>query len=143
MTPHRSLCVNPPLALHFCDKFRRLAVFSEGFSEGALKNLRDGFPPDEEPYTDSYEYLSDSDLDETEGSTEADESLSDDTSINNSTRETVGVPDQEPAQASGVSSTIGISAEQATIMAGNSSGPESTHMQPGKVAIIRDTAATT
>ena len=45
-----------------------------------MKNLKDGFPPDEEPSTDSYEFLSESDrLDEVEGGTGVDESPNDDT----------------------------------------------------------------
>ena len=37
-------------------------MFSEEFSEGRIKNLNEGFPSDSDPYTGSYEYLSDSDL---------------------------------------------------------------------------------
>ena len=113
---------------------RHLAVFSDGFSEGTLKNLRDGFPPDEEPYTDSYEYLSDSDLDEVEGDTEVDESPNNDTVTSHpgekgSTHTRRTVP-----------STIERHAEQATTTACDSG---TTHVQPGKVAIIRDMAAAT
>ena len=112
-----------------------LAVFSDRFSEGELKNLREGFPPDEEPYTESYEYLSDSDLDEVEGYTEADESTNDNTIADHPARE------NGSTQARGsLPLTIGSSAERATATAGDSG---TTHIQPGKVAIIRDMAATT
>ena len=130
----------------FRDVLRRSSVFSDRFSEGELKNLRDGFPPDEEPYTDYYEYLSDSDLDEVEDYTEADESLSDDTDTNPAHKPGLGVSDQEPSKAGGVSSltTDRNAAEQAAAAAGDPGGrPGTTHTQPGKVAIIRDMAATT
>jgi hypothetical protein len=133
-----------------------LPVFSDGFSEGALKNLRDGFPSDEKPYTDFYEYLSDSDLDEDEGSadleeeegyTTSDDSPSDDTTIDSPARETGGaVPDQGPVQVRG-SSPLTIDkndTEQATVTASDPGGcPGTTRIQLGKVAIIRDMAATT
>ena len=37
-------------------------VFSNGFSEGQLRDIDRGFPPDSHPYTEEYDYLSDSDL---------------------------------------------------------------------------------
>jgi len=130
----------------FCGGFCLSAVFSDRFSEGAVKNLRDEFPPDEESYTDSYEYLSDSDLDEVEGHTEADELPSEDTAIDHLARGMgAAVPDQGSAQVrSALSSTTDGGADQVTPTAGNSGGrPGTTHIQPGKVAIIRDIAATT
>jgi len=108
-----------------------LAVFSDRFSEGVLKNLRDGFPPDEEPYTDSYEYSSDSDLDEVEGYTEPDEFPSDDT---------VTVHPACEDGSANARRTLPRNAEQPTVAADDSG---TTHVQPGKVAIIRDMAATT
>ena len=114
---------------------RHLAVVSDGFSEGALKNLREGFPPDEEPYTDSYEYLSDSDLDEAEGFTEADESPS------GGAVTTRTADEKRSTQARGtLPLTTGSDVEQATTTVDDS---KTTHIQPGKVAIIRDIAATT
>ena len=140
----------------FCGVFFRLPVFSDGFSEGALKNLRDGFPSDEKPYTDFYEYLSDSDLDEDEdsadleeeeGYTTSDDSPSDDTTVGSPARETGGaVSDQGPVEVRG-SSPLTINkndTEQATLTASDPGGrPGTTHIQLGKVAIIRDMAATT
>ena len=124
-----------------------MAVFSDRFSEGASKNLRDDFPSDEEPYTDSYEYLSDSDLDEAEGYTEADEPPSDDTtSYDSAHEEDTGVLDQEPAQARVISSlTIDRDGAKHTTATTSDPGghPGTTRVQPGKVAIIRDMAATT
>jgi len=160
-----------------------VTVFSDRFSEGALKNLGDGFPPDEEPYTDSYEYFSDSDLDEEEGYTEAGGSLrnkkphtesrfnlsdsdldneegyveaseppSDNAAINNpllqrsSVRAIPVATGQESAQTRGTSSSTASQsqADEMAPAAGDSSGrPETTDTQPGRVAIIRDMAATT
>jgi hypothetical protein len=124
-----------------------LAVFSDRFSEGTLKNLRDGFPSDEEPHTDSYDYLSDSDLDEEEGDSEIDDPPNDAATMNNPAREKgVAVPDQEWAQTRTISSSaIGRNdAEPATVTAeGSRVRPGTPHVQPGKVAIIRDMAATT
>jgi len=131
----------PPFLYALC----RLAVFSDGFSEGALKNLKDGFPSSEVPYTDSYEYLSDSDLDEEECYTEV--APNSDTAASNPTHDKgVAVPDQESDQAKGISSlTIGQSdVETSTATTGNSGGhPGAVHIQPGKVAVIRDMAAAT
>ena len=130
----------------YCDLLYRLVVFSDGFSEGTSKNLRDGFPSDEEPYTDSYEYLSDSDLDEAERYIEAGESLSDDTTNDPTHEGGMGSLDQESAQTRGTSSlTTGRnSAEHATVTtSGRGDRPGMTHIQSGKVAIIRDMAATT
>ena len=135
------LCGLPSI---FWDVSCWLAVFSDRFSEGTLKNLREGFPSDEEPYTDSYDYLSDSDLDsEAEGDTEADEPPSDDFATYHLAREE-GAATQD--QARGIPSlTTGRSdAQQATATTGDLGGrPGMTHVQPGKVAIIRDMAATT
>ena len=115
---------------------RHLVVFSDRFSEGALKNLRDGFPPDEEPYTDSYEYSSDSDLDEVEGYTlEADELPNNDTVKNRPACEQGSTCARRT-----LPPTIGRHAEQATAIV-NDSG--TTHVHPGKVAIIKDMAAAT
>jgi len=121
--------------LHFRDVLCPLAVFSDRFSEGVLKNLGDGFPSNEEPYTDSYEYsISDSDLDEEEGDTEtADEPLSD-----NSTRKNgVAAPDRArriPSLAAG---------RNYTTASDSGNCPRTAHVRLGKVAIIRDVAATT
>ena len=41
-------------------------MFSDGFSEGQIRNINDGFPTDALPYTDSYDSLSDSDLEDDE-----------------------------------------------------------------------------
>lgn len=124
-----------------------MAVFSDGFLEGTLKNLRDGFPSGEAPYTDSYEYLSDSDLDEEECYTEVDVPPNNDAAANNPTHDKgVAVPDQESDQSRGISSlTTGQSCtEKATATAGSSvDHPGADHTQPGKVAVIRDMAAAT
>lgn len=43
-------------------------MFSDGFLEGQTRNIDEEFPSDSFPYTDFYDYLSDSDLeDEEEG----------------------------------------------------------------------------
>ena len=42
----------------------RSEVFSDGFSEGQLRDIDDGFPSDSNPYTEDYDYLSDSDLED-------------------------------------------------------------------------------
>jgi hypothetical protein len=41
-------------------------VFSEEFSEGQMRDIDDGFPPDSNPYNDDYDYMSDSDLEDEE-----------------------------------------------------------------------------
>lgn len=104
-----------------------MAVFSERFSEGEFKNLRDGFPSDEQPYTDFYEYLSDSDLEEEGEHTGADD---DD--------ESTGV--DEPANdLSAAKKRFRWSGEGAS----DDESGRTTRTQQGKVAIIRDMAATT
>jgi hypothetical protein len=53
-------------------------VFSDGFSEGQLRDINRGFPSDSLPYTDDYDYLSDSDLeDESSHSGKEEEELQD------------------------------------------------------------------
>ena len=39
-------------------------MFSDGFLEGQTKDINEGFPSDSFPYTDHYDYLSDSDLED-------------------------------------------------------------------------------
>ena len=39
-------------------------MFSDGFSEGQTRDIDGGFPSDSYPYTDDYDYLSDSDLED-------------------------------------------------------------------------------
>ncbi|KAF9779896.1 hypothetical protein BJ322DRAFT_349753 [Thelephora terrestris] len=94
------------------------SLFSERFSEGESKDIRDGFPSDEQPYTDTYEYLSDSDLDEEEECTGVDEPANNDTATNNPFLSPgIAAPDRE------CGGTV--------------------HMQQGKVAIVKDMAAIT
>jgi len=123
--------------LHFRDVLHPLSVFSDRFSEGVLKNLRDGFPSNEEPYTDSYEYSPDSDLDEDEDATEADEPLSDIATTNSTRKNGVAVPDQarrNPSLAAGRNNATA---------SDSGSRPGTAHVRLGKVAIIRDVAAAT
>jgi len=48
-------------------------VFSDSFSEGQERDINEGFPSNSHPYTDHYDYLSDSDLeDESSRSEEGD-----------------------------------------------------------------------
>jgi len=39
-------------------------VFSDGFSEGQTRDINGEFPSDSHPYTEDYDYLSDSDLED-------------------------------------------------------------------------------
>jgi hypothetical protein len=39
-------------------------VFSDGFLEGQARNLNEDFPSESRPYTEDYDYLSDSDLED-------------------------------------------------------------------------------
>ena len=48
-------------------------MFSDGFSEGQLRDIDDGFPSDSNPYTEDYEYLSDSDLEDGSSCSDDDE----------------------------------------------------------------------
>jgi hypothetical protein len=41
-------------------------VFSDGFSEGQIRDINDGFPSDSNPYNGDYNYMSDSDLEDEE-----------------------------------------------------------------------------
>ena len=41
-------------------------MFSGRFSEGQILDINEGFPSDSLPYNDSYDYLSDSDLEDDE-----------------------------------------------------------------------------
>ena len=108
--------------------------------EGELKDLRDGFPSCEPPYTDSYEYLSDDDLDEEECA-RIDESANVDT-----------VPDNIDGVVSGRGCTQSTGLLSQTTSRGGGEiaatrDPDSrlgmADVQQGKVAIIKDMAATT
>lgn len=51
-------------------------MFSDAFSEGQTRDINGRFPPNSNPYTEDYDYLSDSDLeDESSCSDEGDEDL--------------------------------------------------------------------
>ena len=41
-------------------------MFSNEFLEGQIRDINEGFPPDSLPYPESYDYLSDSDLEDDE-----------------------------------------------------------------------------
>ena len=47
-------------------------MFSDGFSEGRLKDIDEPFPPESLPYAEDYDYLSDSDLEDEEPEQEQD-----------------------------------------------------------------------
>lgn len=47
-------------------------MFSDGYSEGRLKDIDESFPPDSLPFTEDYDYLSDSDLEDEESEQEQD-----------------------------------------------------------------------
>ena len=53
------------------------AVFSDGYSEGQLRDIGGGFPPDSDPYIEDYDYLSDSDLEDGSSHSEDEEGLQD------------------------------------------------------------------
>ena len=48
-------------------------MFSDGFSEGRIRDIDEDFPPDSTPYTKYYDYLSDSDLEDEEDEEQVDE----------------------------------------------------------------------
>ena len=50
----------------WCNSPSDLKVFSDGFSEGQTKDIRSGFPTELSPYTEDYDYMSDSDLEDGE-----------------------------------------------------------------------------
>ena len=52
-------------------------MFSDGFSEGQTRDINEGFPSDTHPYTESYDYLSDSDLEDDESEEPYDDNDSD------------------------------------------------------------------
>ena len=39
-------------------------MFSDGFSEGQIRDINEEFPSESHPYTEDYDYLSDSDLED-------------------------------------------------------------------------------
>lgn len=115
-------------------------LFSDGFAEGEFKDLRDGFPSCGPPYTDSYEYLSDSDLDEEE-CTRIDEPANVDTVPNNFDKVVPGQKCIQPTDPSPQTSNRGGVENAATRDPNSRLG--TTDTQQGKVAVIKDMAATT
>ena len=54
-----------------------ISVFSNGYSEGEMKDINEGFPSDTPHFADDYDYLSDSDLEDDETELSVDDRQSD------------------------------------------------------------------
>jgi len=67
-------------------------VFSDGLSEGRTRDINEGFPFDSDPYTEHYDYLSDSDLEDGSSCSEEEEEESPEGDLN-SPRRPEDVPD--------------------------------------------------
>ena len=70
-------------------------VFSGGFSEVTLRDIDGGFPPDSHPYTEDYDYFSDSDLEDGPSCSRKDEEEPREDNSGNPQREVVNVPDSQ------------------------------------------------
>ena len=63
--PYFSTCrLQKPLSRPTPDNM--VSVFSNGYSEGEMKDINEGFPSDTPNFADGYDYLSDSDLEDDE-----------------------------------------------------------------------------
>ena len=136
-------------------------VFSDAFSEGQTRDINEGFPSDSHLYTEDYDYLSDSDLEDESSHSEGDEeppetrhnsrqSPKDGPAADPRTPETV-VPDPLPRHPSSVeiceartndrstSFTVGYSC----ILVNFCRRSDGCLARMGKVAIIRDMGAVT
>ena len=65
--PYFSTCKwRGPCDVSYLTALHCFEVFSDGFSEGQQRDINGTFPSDSHPYTEYYDYLSDSDLEEEE-----------------------------------------------------------------------------
>ena len=134
-------------------------MLSDAFSEGQTRDITGGFPSDSHPYTDDYDYLSDSDLEdespcsEGEGPQEDDDSDSQqrlEYTPDQKTSQTI-VPDNPPpslsldeiseTQQNDRSTSFPVGDSDIFIYSTHRSNDEPT--RTGKVAIIRDMGAVT
>jgi len=134
-------------------------VLSGGFSEGQTRDITGGFPSDSHPYTDDYDYLSDSDLEDEppcsggEGSQEDGDGDSQQRLEHTSNPQTpqIIVPDNPPSSPSLDEISEAQQNDRSTLFPVGDSDIliESTHRsndkptRTGKVAIIRDMGAVT
>ncbi|KAF9779861.1 hypothetical protein BJ322DRAFT_346991 [Thelephora terrestris] len=130
-------------------------LFSEGFSKGRLRDINDGFPSDSHPYTEDYDYLSDSDLEEGSSCLGEDEGepqeAEDDNShqiLENAEVTQPAVSDSPPpapliieAQGDNRSIPLLVRCFSTFVNLGHSASDDPPRM--GKVAIVRDTGAVT
>ena len=117
-------------------------MFSDGFSEGQARDINGGFPTDTLPYTESYDYLSDSDLEDDESEEPQDENDSDTEILVGA----FGNPKLRPKSAGDVEShhaSVPNLLNCPTPRTNLHYRPMSSFERTGKVAIIRDIAAVT
>jgi hypothetical protein len=111
-------------------------VFSDSFSEGQVRDINGEFPSDSNPYTEHYDYLSDSDLeDESSCSEEEDDEPSEDD--RNSRQSVENAPDPKSPK------TPVSDPPPPRRMSAETSRRNDNLTRMGKVAIIRDMGAAT
>ncbi|KAF9779859.1 hypothetical protein BJ322DRAFT_1113175 [Thelephora terrestris] len=128
-------------------------LFSEGFSEGNLRHINDGFPSDSHPYTEDYDYLSDSDLEDGSSCLGEDPEEADDVNsqqiLENAEVAQPAVSNSLPpaplelnkAQDHNRSTPLPVRCFSTFVNLGHSASDDPPRM--GKVAIVRDTGAVT
>ncbi|KAF9650016.1 hypothetical protein BDM02DRAFT_1689999 [Thelephora ganbajun] len=121
--------VGSPRALHCNSRILHTVLypstlFSNAFSERETGDINGGFPPDSHPYTEDYDYLSDSDLEDTSSCFEESEEEPHEDSDDNSPR-LEDAPDPQTSQTT------------------TSDNPPPHPSSAETIAIIRDVAAVT
>lgn len=113
-------------------------MFSSGFSEGQTRDINEGFPSDTLPYTDSYNYLSDSDLEDDET-----ELSSDDWQSDSRPALTVSHPSQRTSEVENDHRSALDPVKPYNPPANLCNRPGDGFLTTRKVAVIRDVAAVT
>ena len=133
-------------------------MFSDGFPEGQTRDINGEFPSDSHPYTEDYDYLSDSDLEDGSSCSEeeyAEAQENDDPGLPSSPRDSgsqvpLKTPLDHPPQPSADVRKAQNDERSVPISLNRPTFPDDLHSRPddgspriGKVAIIRDMAAAT
>ena len=130
-------------------------MFSDAFSEGQARNISGEFPSDSDPYTDHYDYLSDSDLEDGAFCSEEEYAEAPESDVPSSSRDLDSqvlstTPPDHPPQLSTEAEKVQNDDRLALTSLGLSNVSDNLHFRPdngsprmGKVAVIRDMAAVT
>lgn len=108
-----------------------------------MKNINDGFPPDSLPYTDSYDYLSDSDLEDDELEEPRSDQNPGSGTTANEVPENPSRASQDPSGVENLNMSALNPIQLHDIRTNLQHRPSNGSIRMGKIAIVRDMAAVT